>query len=292
MAEARPNIKHPKYGRITQGTVFCCATAARYSGCVVWGLTITARCDLAQNKYPILNYLPIVKLGDWFLRDGLDILLEQELADQYGKLRKMLKQANLAPVLTESVSLERIAEVHFPQNAASKHQQKSATDFRVQVQIIREVETLTQNESATFQFEWFQKNRQSKIKEIVKLLSRHAVPGYYLLERMDPDEPDSLGYVCLLREVKFLPKPIAEHIGRGLSYLRYQEEFQAEKLLGLSFEHEDLAMPIAELSSPTIEHVLQMFAFLFTRIGVADPVEVVISDIIDRCINSAEPVEQ
>jgi hypothetical protein len=162
LLEGRPNIKHPRYGQITQGTIFCCATAARYSGCTVHGLTITARCDIAQNKYPILNYLPIVTLSDWFLRDGLDILTEQELAEQFGKLRGMLKQANLAPILTESVSLECIGEIHFPLNIGSRQQQKLAADFCAQVQLILEFAILNEHQSASLQFEWFQKNGRQR----------------------------------------------------------------------------------------------------------------------------------
>ena len=236
--------------------------------------------------------MPIVKLGDWFLRDGLDILSEQEIADQYGKLKGMLKQANLDPVLIESVPLESIAEVQFPLNLGSKPQQKKAADFRTQVQTIRELESIIHNESPRDKFEWFKKNRQHKIEEIVKRLSRHLLSGYYFLERVDANEKESPGYVCLLREVASVPRTVAQSIGRGLSLSQYQDEFPTERQLALSFEHDDLAMPVSEISSPTIEHILQMFAFLFTRIGIEDPVEKVIDAIIGMHTYPAEHVEQ
>ena len=40
-------------------------------------------------------------------------------------------------------------------------------------------------------------------------------------------------------------------------------------------------MPIIQIGSPTIEHVLQSFSNLFGRIGVADPVTEIIDQIID-----------
>jgi hypothetical protein len=39
----------------------------------------------------------------------------------------------------------------------------------------------------------------------------------------------------------------------------------------LSFTHSDFAMPIGELTSPQVEHLLQTFSFLFGRIGLPDP---------------------
>lgn len=150
------------------------------------------------------------------------------------------------------------------------------------MQTIREFESIIRNESASDKFEWFRANRHCKVEEIVRRLSRHLVSGYYFIEKIDANEKEATGYVCLLREVATIPRVVAESIGRGLSFSQYLEEFQTERQLALSFEHEDLAMPIGEVSSPTIEHILQMFAFLFMRIGVDDPVEKAIDAIIGR----------
>ena len=58
-------ISAPKLGFLTQGTLFTCAAAEDYGGCNVHGLVITARCDVAQNKAAVFNYLPVVSLDDW-----------------------------------------------------------------------------------------------------------------------------------------------------------------------------------------------------------------------------------
>jgi hypothetical protein len=47
-------------------------------------------------------------------------------------------------------------------------------------------------------------------------------------------------------------------------------------------------MPITEIASPTIEHIMQSFSNVFGRIGVADPAEEVIGKILDSCLNDAE----
>jgi hypothetical protein len=53
-------ILKPTLGLLSQGTIFSCASAEDYPDCLVHGLVITARCDIAQSKVPIFNYLPVV----------------------------------------------------------------------------------------------------------------------------------------------------------------------------------------------------------------------------------------
>ena len=47
---------------------------------------------------------------------------------------------------------------------------------------------------------------------------------------------------------------------------------------------DDLAMPVVEVGSPTIEHILQSFSNLFGRIGVADPVDEVVDTIVQDAL--------
>jgi hypothetical protein len=61
---SRPHVEQAIVGKITQGTIFNCAAAFRYPGKQVFGLAITARCDVAQEKYHLLNYVPVISLRD------------------------------------------------------------------------------------------------------------------------------------------------------------------------------------------------------------------------------------
>lgn len=110
---ARPHIEAPRIGLLTQGTVFNCATAFRYPKKEVFGLTITARCDVAQEKYRLLNYVPIVRLDDWLQVDGLEILLDQERKQQIASIESALNEADISPNLMLSVPISDIISVHF-----------------------------------------------------------------------------------------------------------------------------------------------------------------------------------
>ena len=70
-------VTFPNPGPMTQGTIFSGAVAEDYNGCETFGLVITARCDVANDKAETYNYLPVVRLNDWIHRDGRLILGER-----------------------------------------------------------------------------------------------------------------------------------------------------------------------------------------------------------------------
>ena len=284
LIELRPQLRQPTYGNITQGTVFSCGFALRYNGCEVFGLTITARCDLAQQKYPVLNYVPLVKLSDWLYRDGIDILICNELNDQSGKLKHFFAQSKLSNSLLASIPLERIAEVHFPLNTGTRAQRKTAQAFHHHVCTHKEFRNMTESSRPNSPYPWFCTHRKKQVEDLVRRLSRHTVLGHYFLERIDPAELSPTAYVCLLREVATLPRVVAEQLGRGLSEQKYEELCSLQKSTNLSFQANDLAMPICEIGSPTLEHILQSFAQLFGRVGIADPNERDISVIVEQIL--------
>ena len=83
-----------------------------------------------------------------------------------------------------------------------------------------------------------------------------------------------------------MPRKVAEKLGKGLdhgTYCSVCDGFETQS--GLVIGHDDLAMPVIEIGSPTIEHILQSFSQLFGRIGVEDPVDNVIGGIIEHCVS-------
>ena len=180
----RPQLHLPTYGHITQGTIFCCARAPRYNACHVHGLVITARCDVAQRKYPVLNYLPVVSLPDWLRHDGLDILIDDELSTQNGTMKSMLREANISPSLVSSVSLETIAEVHFRTDQGTRNQIRLAIRFREHITLIEEFNSIQETSNIDELFSWFCKIRPGQVKSLIQRLNRHAVLGHYFFETL------------------------------------------------------------------------------------------------------------
>jgi hypothetical protein len=112
------------------------------------------------------------------------------------------------------------------------------------------------------------KLRDALMNELV----HQRLAGHYFISQVEPDGSDA-GHVVLLREIQALPRPAAQAIEKGLDSARFNEMCAAEpRLLGrLRIESRDLAMPLSIVRSPNIEHLMQAFSLLFSRIGIADP---------------------
>ena len=95
----------------------------------------------------------------------------------------------------------------------------------------------------------------------------------------------------MLREITTLPKPIAEKLGRGLTESDCRNLFGQPSLAGLSFDKLDLAMPVIEIGSPTLEHLLQSFSTLFGRIGIPDAVDDDVAVIVALNMNQCRSAE-
>lgn len=265
---ARPHVEAARIGLLTQGTVFNCATAFRYPKKEVFGLTITARCDVAQEKYRLLNYVPVVRLDDWLQVDGLEILLDQERKQQLGGIKSALTDADLSPNLVLSVPLSEVISVHFGAESKDRGLAKIRERLKKIASELEAVEASRANPRACLS--WLTENRLKSIRQLIKGLFDHKVMGYYFLERLHPNT-EVEGFVCLLREGSSLPKEIAEELANGLSTERWSELAHQGLQGRFEFLDLDLAGPVAQLGSPTIEHIMQSYANLFGRIGIADP---------------------
>src|SRR5262249_5811775 len=81
------------------------------------------------------------------------------------------------------------------------------------------------------------------------------------------EHTSTLGYVGILREVRFIPLKIARLILAGLAK-DGATEVQANT--HVSFDAFDFACFVAEIRSPWIEHCMQVFCNMFGRIGIDD----------------------
>lgn len=88
-------IKEPLLGQLNQGSIFSNAKAQRYPKCKVAGVVLTARCDLEQDKYNVLNYAPVVTLTDWLRVDGYELIISRIAADLDTRIASALKTVDL-----------------------------------------------------------------------------------------------------------------------------------------------------------------------------------------------------
>lgn len=253
-------IDKPILGKLTQGTIFTSARAEEYNGHPTWGLCITARCDMAhENKTHVFSYLPVVSFDAWLLRDGARILAERLQLELHASAANSLRSANKSSSVLDSYEIEFIAS----------NIMKGDMRFLALAEKIAAVKAFRShpNPCAADVLKLVKLN-QKCAERLTKDLWSMQLAGYYYLKNIGVTEQDcDTGYVVLLREVHHLPHRLARKIADGIVVDDSAADIHPE-LIGTTF---DFACPTGLIASPWIEHIMQQFSLLFSRIGLPDP---------------------
>lgn len=253
-------IDWPERARLQQGMIFSNCRVPGYEGVPGWGVAITARCDLANAKVPLLNYLPVVKFEDWIERDGRALIAARSKAEEDSALEQLLRDLGTSVDVLLGTSLE---EVFSASLAPLERKRKTQFEQRCS-KALHKHKMLVGTDHPSVQ--WLGENFPKIYAGVVKELMTHRLAGYYFLPRVEPDEPVSC-YVILLRSIGAMPSEIASRIPSGLSAQQVASISGAGEHFSYS-NRDEVAMPIGVISSPFIEHLMQMFSALLSRIGL------------------------
>jgi hypothetical protein len=269
MRSTNPLVLFPSSGLMTQGTIFSCAVAEDYSSSTTHGLVITARCDASNDKVRVFNYLPIVSLDDWLRRDGRIIVSQRLMKETVSKMKSALSEAGYSASILETETPTSILDALFPPGG---HAQKARARFE---DLCARYETAAAGTSGDAPngiclqvAKIAPKLKDSMISELV----HQQLAGHYFLSQIEPNGNDA-GYVVLLREIQTLPRSVAHAVSNSLERARFDEMCAADPRLSgrLRIGLQDLAMPVGVLRSPNVEHLMQSFSLLFSRIGIVNP---------------------
>ncbi len=263
-------ISYPPRNGLTQGTIFTCATSEDYLDANLRGLVITARCDVAYGKAPVISYVPLVSFRAWLLRDGLRLLASRSLAASKGSMRAALRDAGLAESILDTLSAESVrAHLGKMTGKAERNAAKQYAAAETKKQAAEAA--LGAAPGAKLATDFF--NDQSKeYQRLLQELLSNGISDYHFVERSEPSEVCE-GYVALLREIRYLPAGLARELNDGIDFQRFtklclDQPKHADKLT--IADEEQYAMPVGVVQSPFIELFMQRFTSLYARIGVTD----------------------
>lgn len=247
-------------GSIDQGTIINSCVAEGYIQFSIFGIVITPRCDLDNNKVSTVHYLPVVRLEDWIIIDFWILFCNRVRNEIYGKIYGILDKYDLSRSLIQSISYTKLRE-------ALKEKISKPDDYDKFIKLLSELELLSKKHQEI-------KNDQHKqllelyhkvSKSIFKDLKENKIKEFYLLESWDIKDNY---YIVLMREIRKLNFDLANKVSFGLH--RHQitvNEFKTNDISNESNQDEFICS-IATLKSPHIEHLIQQFFWNFGRIGV------------------------
>jgi len=261
-------VAYPKKGPMTQGTIFTCAVAGDYVACPVHGLILTARCDIAQDKVRVHNYLPVVSLDDWLHRDGRIVLAQRVRSDAAGTMRDVLQKSGFTPAILDVEHPRKVLATLFT-DSSDKNLRQRFERACARFELAEQCVSSAPGERLCLALgQEVPKLREALLSE----LAQNVLNGFYFLRSIDPNDAE-FGHVILIREIQSIPRQLAHAVASGLEHDLYRNMCQSDSHMQdkLVMAPGDIAYPVGRVTSPHLEHILQTFAFLFSRIGLPDP---------------------
>jgi hypothetical protein len=260
---------------LTQGALIGGLRLPRYGSSQYCGFLITARCDLAHVKTDTVNLLPIVPLAEWLNFDGcIGIILSRIIAltSQLGEIAESISP-NLPPLIGSDwkIGYDLFLANDSSVEPGAKNKYRSRVDeLEALNAILRDgsdspaaISRSRSNCDVTRQLI----NREQP-KRLAALLDNKVLDAHFLpVVRLDEPLREGRGYVILFRQILALPGALLDPLRDGL--LSTEQLSPAIRVLA----DQTLNLPaglMANVASPHVEHILQRFANVFGRVGVAD----------------------
>lgn len=260
MEKSRKIYIEPAIGNITQGSVFNGAISQKYEGYNVLGVIITPRCDIAQQKVPYYYYLPIVSFEDWKKVEFPSLYVAKFEKETLSKLRSELKREKISESLVGLYDSAAILDI------LSQKRMKIGKSLE---KALKQLSALEQYNKKKIKLSELVTLYEGPKKEIFKEIVANKNLNYYLLE----DNEGSFS-IIRMRELNRLTPSLLNMLKNGIDTKLSDLELKENDI---SQVDDDLILPIFEIKSPYIEHIMQHFLLSFNRIGVEDMHETLVN---------------
>lgn len=296
--------------KIEQGTIIYGMKSQKYPSCPCYGIIITARCDIAQNKVPKYYYLIAVDAHTWFCsKHGYTVVYGKTIEERRKAIYSKAEELELDGYTLLSLSNEDLALV------IDDKKQQFAGNSRERKKVV-DLNTLIEQYSKIAQVETDDNHRKKAIKENTKVafsylrdIDSGKMHHYYFLPQAAYLDNDikSKGLIVDLLEIKSLTLEDAKKIASPLSEISYERlpPLPTEEEISQTERIDDIIKRLRERSrlettfwlenesdfvgiegtikSPWCEHLMQRFSNVFIRIGLDNPSENDFRTLIDDC---------
>jgi len=247
-------------GSIEQGTIVNGCIAENYNDVSVFGIIITPRCDIDNNKVSTVHYLPVIKLDDWIAVDFWLIFSNRAKNEVTNKLCSIFGKYRLSCTLIKSFSPNQLRET-------LKDRINKKDDLDKFNKLLYDLEEMSKKflEIDNVEIKRLIESYNKVSKSVFKELKENKIKEFYLLESW---ETNSEYYVVLLREIRKLTYSLANKVSRGVYLYDITENEFSNNDIARNPKVDEFVCSTATLKSPHIEHLIQQLFWNFGRIGV------------------------
>lgn len=258
--------------KIQQGAIINNCVSEDYPNVDVWGVIITPRCDIGNNKVSTIHYLPIIKFEDWLKNDFVCIFKKALRQNLRGSLISKFREYGISPtILDNNVSKDDILII-----IKSKISGKPLSPV---VEILETLFFLGDPNSTIDLLKKYAKLKDSILKDIKEGKDKN----FHLIE--DWNEKGKYR-VVLLRDVRRITFKLAEKISNSIFESEISDEEWKRNDIKTTNIPDTIICIESQLKSPFIEHLIQLFFHNFGRIGVEDMHKEVIEEISSLTVNT------
>lgn len=253
---------------ITQGTLISGVRSTLYPGVTVYGIIISAACDLAHDKIDKVFYLTAIPLNEWLCSDeGFRTITASYASDNKKALLEILEKNELSWDVVQTLSP---AEFEIVATQCIKKGERDSAKKRFEKYYQISKEKLNSKEKAEVY--------RSDLKTVSNFLGGILTGSntHYIFipnQALSAAIPDVQGLIVDLLALDFFPLELVERIRKGAidrEIMSDAEIADYDKRFFLK-ENPGFAYPLPRVASPWREYLLQHFSNCFARIGVDNP---------------------
>lgn len=271
---------------LTQGTIITSLRSNQYPDNYCYGIVISARCDLANDKINKIFYLEAIKLEDWILsKKGFNILVNDVIKKDVTKLENILQRNGLNWETIKNFSIDEFDSVI--DSEFSIKQQKENNDIK---KLFRKYKKYTNASVSLCE----RKNLLSENRKIVTKIISNISNGQYThfiyipSDALDFAKNLKNGLIVDLQEVDYLNLETAKDlinysIDSKSSDLSDEKKEHYNKKFFLS-EKPGYSIMLGNIKSPWIEYLMQHFSNVFIRIGINNPSKEDINQLVTKIL--------
>lgn len=276
--------------KITQGSIISYIRSAKYPQIRCYGIVISARCDLANDKVKSIHMLTALSLETWIEEVLFYEIVEEKIKSLLGEMKGCVGEYGLNMEVLKEWGPEKSRTVIQRCSPPEKNLRKMEaqcdkwTDYR----------KLLMPEADRTAKKKFLQSETKTLKRRLKELQNGKSLKYCFVPRKSyvPGGESSVdGLVVDLYDIQQIDAAHRKQIENGAyDYVCIHSQKERECLNRIFYfdTEEDYVINLYQIQSPWIEYVLQHFANAFTRIGVDNASESEIEDYCDQYGTAAE----